>query len=94
MGVPAKLVRVAGVKVDFAAEVDQIHVLDPIQTELKRLCERVEELERKLAGVPDAPQSNYNATGHAGWKKLREKRPTASRKQRPTKQRRKQDEIL
>lgn len=56
VGVPAKLVRVAGVKVDFAAEVDQIHVLDPIQTELKRLCERVEELERKLTGVLDAPQ--------------------------------------
>ncbi|MGI6497400.1 MAG: serine O-acetyltransferase EpsC [Oscillospiraceae bacterium] len=53
VGVPAKLVRVAGVKVNFAAEVDQIHVLDPIQTELKQLCERVVELERKLAGTSD-----------------------------------------
>lgn len=64
VGVPAKLVRVAGVKMNFASEVDQIHVLDPIQNELQRLQKRVEELELIVSGVakkePKRLQSSWD----------------------------------
>ena len=33
VGVPARVVRIAGEKVDFASSVDQIHVTDPVQKE-------------------------------------------------------------
>ena len=64
VGVPAKLVRVAGVKMNFASEVDQIHVLDPIQNELQKLRKRVEELEQILSGAvekePKKLQSSWS----------------------------------
>ena len=64
VGVPAKLVRVAGVKMNFASEVDQIHVLDPIQNELQALRKRVEELEQILSGgaakVPRKLKSSWS----------------------------------
>ena len=37
VGVPAKVVRIAGKKVDYASEVDQIHVPDPVEGELRQL---------------------------------------------------------
>lgn len=48
VGVPAQIVRIAGVKTDYAGEVDQIHVTDPVQLELHRLKERVEALEKAM----------------------------------------------
>ena len=48
VGVPAKVVRIAGEKVNFAAEVDQIHITDPVSVELQALRRRVEELEKQL----------------------------------------------
>lgn len=48
VGVPARVVRVAGEKVNYTAEVDQVHVTDPVQTELNNLRQLVEELEKKL----------------------------------------------
>ncbi len=59
VGVPARVVRIAGEKVDFAGRVDQISVSDPIQKELQALNSRVEWLEQlverqaaDLAGEP------------------------------------------
>ncbi len=48
VGVPARVVRVAGKKPDFAAEVDQVHVTDPVQKELQALQARLELLENQL----------------------------------------------
>lgn len=48
VGVPARVVRIAGEKVDFAGQVDQIHVTDPVQKELQALSSRLEFMERYL----------------------------------------------
>ncbi len=45
VGIPAKVVRREGVKVD---ELDQVHIPDPVANELKRLAEKIEELEERL----------------------------------------------
>ena len=52
VGIPARVVRVAGQKVDYASEVDQVNVIDPvsaelaaIQGELQKLKDRESELE-------------------------------------------------
>ncbi|MGI5929990.1 serine O-acetyltransferase EpsC [Pseudoflavonifractor sp.] len=46
VGVPARVVRIAGEKVDYASKVDQIHVTDPVQKELQALSSRLEWLEQ------------------------------------------------
>ena len=48
VGVPARVVRIAGEKVDYAGQVDQIHVTDPVQKELQALSSRLEWLEQLL----------------------------------------------
>ena len=48
VGVPARVVRVAGEKVDYATQVDQIHVTDPVQKELQAISSRLEWLEKML----------------------------------------------
>lgn len=48
VGVPARVVRVAGEKVHFARDVDQIHVTDPVQKELQALSSRLEWLEKYM----------------------------------------------
>lgn len=48
VGVPARVVRVAGEKVNYAKEVDQISVTDPVAAELANLRRLVDELESKL----------------------------------------------
>ena len=47
VGVPARVVRIAGEKVNYAAEVDQIHVTDPVAQELAALRARLDTLEKK-----------------------------------------------
>ncbi len=48
VGVPARVVRIAGERVDYTSQVDQIHVTDPLQKELQVLNSRLEWLERLL----------------------------------------------
>ena len=48
VGIPARVVRIAGQKVNFAGEVDQVSVADPISTELAALRAEVEELKKAL----------------------------------------------
>lgn len=48
VGVPARIVRVAGVRTDFAGEVDQINVADPVSIELQALRSQVELLEKYI----------------------------------------------
>lgn len=45
VGIPAKVVRREGVKVD---DLDQVHIPDPVANELRRLAEKIAELEKKL----------------------------------------------
>ena len=47
VGIPAKIVRREGMKVD---DMDQVHVPDPVAAEIKRLEEKLDELERQING--------------------------------------------
>ncbi len=49
VGVPARIVKIAGQKIDFAGEVDHIHVNDPTANELICLREQVAALARKVS---------------------------------------------
>ena len=46
VGIPARVVRIAGQKVNFAGEVDQVSVADPISTELAALRSELEKLKK------------------------------------------------
>ena len=46
VGVPARVVRISGEKVDYVRQVDQIHVTDPLQKELQAISSRLEFLEQ------------------------------------------------
>ena len=46
VGIPARVVRIAGQKVNYAGEVDQVSVADPISAELAALRSEVEELKK------------------------------------------------
>ena len=48
VGVPARIVRMAGKPVYYADDVDQIHLEDPVHQELNSLAERIGALERQL----------------------------------------------
>ncbi len=48
VGVPARVVKIAGKRVDYAAEVDQIHVEDPVQMELSELRLELERMKERL----------------------------------------------
>ena len=48
VGIPAKIVRIAGQKVNFAGEVDQIHVSDPTAEEFAQIKRRLELLEKHM----------------------------------------------
>ncbi len=51
VGIPAKIVRKAGEKVNYATEVDQIHISDPVAIELAALRARIEKLEENKETV-------------------------------------------
>ncbi len=48
VGVPARIVRVAGERTDYAERVDQIHITDPLQKELQVLQSRLDFLEQQM----------------------------------------------
>ena len=48
VGVPAKVVRVAGEKVDYTSNVDQVSIEDPVALKLSALEEEIELLKKKL----------------------------------------------
>lgn len=51
VGVPARVVRVAGAKPHFADEVDQINVTDPVAIELSALREHMLLLEKEMEAI-------------------------------------------
>lgn len=50
VGVPARVVRIGGKKVEKATDLDQIHIPDPVAQELCRLEARIQTLEKHLSG--------------------------------------------
>lgn len=50
VGIPAKVVRRDGAKVKPAEDLDQVHIPDPIDNELKSLRARIEQLEAEIKG--------------------------------------------
>ena len=48
VGIPARIVRIGGKKVNYASQVDQIHVSDPVQQELCKMRTQVAALEKRL----------------------------------------------
>ena len=55
VGVPARVVKIAGEKIDYVAQVDQIHVSDPTTMELismreqiKEICEQIRKKEKEV----------------------------------------------
>ncbi len=51
VGVPARIARIAGQKVNYADEVDQISVVDPRDKTIQQLEERLSALERRASEV-------------------------------------------
>lgn len=56
VGAPARVVSIAGERVDFTQEVDQIHIPDPVQKELLALSARLEQLEKERCREENADQ--------------------------------------
>lgn len=48
VGVPARVVRIAGERVDYAAQVDQVSVTDPVKKEVQAIQSRLEFLEKAM----------------------------------------------
>lgn len=48
VGVPARVVRVAGERTDYADRVDQVNITDPLQKELQSFQSRLEFLEEQM----------------------------------------------
>jgi serine O-acetyltransferase len=53
VGVPARVVRIMGEKVDYVSEVDQISITDPITTELAALRQELSKLAKILEAQKD-----------------------------------------
>lgn len=49
VGVPARVVKIAGQKIDYATEVDQINVSDPVADELAAIRRELKSINEKLA---------------------------------------------
>ncbi|MCR5136416.1 MAG: serine O-acetyltransferase [Oscillospiraceae bacterium] len=49
VGIPAKVVRVAGKKVNYVGEVDQVNVIDPVDAELAALRAELHKLSKHIA---------------------------------------------
>ena len=62
VGVPAKVVRSAGKKVNYVGDVDPVSVSDPVSTELAALRHELNELRRKVEGdaACEAPDETEN----------------------------------
>ena len=48
VGVPARVIKIAGQKVDYASEVDQVSVSDPVAEELSAIKRILSEINKKL----------------------------------------------
>lgn len=59
VGVPARVVKIAGKRVNYAAEVDQVSVTDPVEVELSALREQMQILEKYvMENLSDSKEIN------------------------------------
>ncbi len=66
VGVPARVVRRNGQKVE--AELDQIHIPDPVSQELCRLLVKIEKLEKKVAKLEGEQTEKYGVQFEGGFR--------------------------
>jgi len=59
VGVPARIVRLGGLKPNFAGEVDQVSITDPVQKEMQALMSRMEWMEKYLDQMEAEKYKNY-----------------------------------
>ncbi|MGI6255085.1 MAG: serine O-acetyltransferase EpsC [Acutalibacter sp.] len=63
VGVPARVVRIGGKKVEHPSQqLDQIHVADPVSMELCRLRGEMERLEKRLKNLESSGKDEENGT--------------------------------
>lgn len=53
VGVPAKVVRIAGQKVDYASDVDQVSITDPVAVELRAINDQLIFLQKMLEEIKE-----------------------------------------
>lgn len=63
VGVPARIVRIGDQKTDFASEVDQVNITDPVQKEMQAVLSRVEFLEKYLDKMEETRLQNQEREG-------------------------------
>ncbi|MBQ8370464.1 MAG: serine O-acetyltransferase, partial [Clostridia bacterium] len=56
VGIPAHIVRRGGVKPEEkpVIDLDQVHIPDPVENEIRAIIRRIDELETVLAGMKSA----------------------------------------
>ena len=59
VGIPAKVVRMDGHKVDYVAEVDQVNVVDPVGAELAALREDIAKLKKRESELESEGTDNW-----------------------------------
>lgn len=64
VGVPARVVRISGVKIDFAGEVDQISITDPVSIEISALRGQLDVLEKYIESRPCCENKCENEDNH------------------------------
>ena len=65
VGIPAHIVKKDGARVakNNEADLDQIHIPDPIETEIEALCARIHALEEAVCALPDMDPADFAADG-------------------------------
>lgn len=62
VGVPARIVRIAGVKVNYAENVDQISITDPVAVELSAIHAELLLFEKQLSDSSQQPENEKDET--------------------------------
>ncbi len=55
-GVPARIVRNRGVKVGFPADLDQVHIPDPVAQEMCAMEMKIEKLQKEISKIENEKQ--------------------------------------
>jgi serine O-acetyltransferase len=60
VGVPARIVKRNGQKINICSDLDQIHIPDPISQEICRLYAKIDELHREIAKIKEEKKTDEN----------------------------------
>jgi len=75
VGVPARIVRIAGEKPNFAGDVDQIHLADPVSLELAGIRGQLDFIEGYLASRPCSDGECDSGSDGKTFSQLKDERP-------------------